>query len=82
VVYPFLGNSTGIYPLLRDSSTGTVLVAEPGGSYDIEAAQGTGPVTVPPNDGLWGEPEADTPAARAKPSKTAKTAAPTAEETG
>lgn len=70
MVYPYLGDSRRNYPQYRDLSTGTMLTADPGGSYGMEPVQGAGPVTVPPNDGLWGKPVES-----GKPGKTVKTAA-------
>lgn len=53
--YPYLGKTARTYPQYRDAQTGSVLRADPGGSYDIEPA-GALDVAVPPGDGLWGAP--------------------------
>lgn len=76
-MYPYLGNTQRSYPQYWDLGAVRMLVADPGGVYDIEPVQGAGPVTVPPNDGLWGDP-IQPPA----PEKTTKKAAPAAEEVG
>jgi hypothetical protein len=50
--YEFTGQNTLGYPDFRDTATGKMLVAEPGGSYGIAAIDGGG---VPPGDGRWTE---------------------------
>ena len=76
-MYPYLGNTQRSYPQYWDLGKGRMLVADPGGVYDVEPVQGAGPVTVPPNDGLWGEQVESPP-----PKKTVKKAAAAAEEAG
>lgn len=49
--YAFTGLSTLGYPDYRDTETGRMLTAEPGGSYGIAAVDGK--ATVPPADGRW-----------------------------
>lgn len=47
----YTGQFTLGYPDYRDTETGRMLVAEPGGAYDIAAVDGVAP--VPPADGRW-----------------------------
>lgn len=49
--FTFLGQVTTGFPDYRDTATSRMLVAEPGGSYGIEAIDGQLP--VPPADGRW-----------------------------
>lgn len=48
--YEFTGYVTTGFPDYRDTATGRMLVAEPGGSYGIEAINGGG---LPPGTGQW-----------------------------
>jgi hypothetical protein len=49
--FNYTGLNTFGYQDYRDADTGKMLVAEPGGSYQIEAIDGRS--TVPPPDGRW-----------------------------
>lgn len=51
--FAYTGHSALGYPSYADTETGTMLVAEPGGSYGMRAVDG-GP--VPPTDGRWAQP--------------------------
>ena len=52
--FTYTGTSALGYADYRDPATGVMLVAEPGGSYLIEAIDGERP--VPPTDGRWQVP--------------------------
>jgi hypothetical protein len=52
--YTYLGGTTLGYSDYADLETGRMLVAEPGGQYQIRAADGISP--VPPGDGRWDTP--------------------------
>jgi hypothetical protein len=65
--YSFTGHVTTGFPDYRDTATGRMLIAEPGGSYGIEAINGAGVppgtqwVTAPEGqgrgaDGRWAAP--------------------------
>jgi hypothetical protein len=53
--FAFTGLSTTGYPDYRDTATSRMLVADPGGSYGIEAIDLR--LAVPPPDGRWSTAE-------------------------
>lgn len=53
--FTFTGYVTTGYQDYRDTATGRMLVADPGGSYGIQAIDLQ--LAVPPPDGKWAEPE-------------------------
>jgi hypothetical protein len=57
--YQYTGQFTLGYPDYRDTGTGRMLTAEPGGSYGIAAVDGV--MAVPPHDGRWLAPAAGFP---------------------
>jgi hypothetical protein len=57
MTHAYGGTETRQYPAYRDASSGSTLVAEPGGSYDMEPVAGAEDLPVPPRDGLWPVPE-------------------------
>jgi len=52
--FNYLGTSQLGYPAYADTSTGTMLIADPGGSYGIRAVEEGLP--IPPPDGRWAAP--------------------------
>ena len=56
--YEFTGYVTTGFPDYRDTATGRMLIAEPGGSYGIEAINGGG---IPPGT-QWAAADRDAPA--------------------
>lgn len=58
--FTFTGHSQLGYPAYRDQDTRQMLIADPGGTYHIEAIGGPDP--VPPGDGRWlATPGSDSP---------------------
>ena len=60
--YSFTGHVTTGFPDYRDTATGRMLIAEPGGSYGIEAINGGG---IPPGT-EWAAADRDAPADEAE----------------
>lgn len=69
--YIYRGRETLGFPDYVDRSTGTMLIAEPGGTYPIRAISGTFPV---PPAGPWENPAP--PPAPPLPVRTPKTSTP------
>jgi hypothetical protein len=63
--FTYTGSSTLGYPAYGDIEAGTMLIAEPGGSYAIRATEPGAP--VPPGDGRWGAAQAPPPPASPPP---------------
>jgi hypothetical protein len=51
VSWRYTADLTGTYPAYLDKATGRTLVAEPGGVYDIEPADGTDYTAAPEVEG-------------------------------
>lgn len=48
--FSYTGSDERVYPAYRDVDAGKTLLASPGGSYEIAAAD---KASVPPPDGRW-----------------------------
>lgn len=53
MAFTYLGGQELTYPAYKDAATDRLLVAEPGGSYDMFPVDAGLP--VPPSDGRWAE---------------------------
>ena len=76
--FTFIGQQTTGWYRYRDAATGSMLVADPGGTYQIRPLEPDLPV---PPDGQWVAAFTASPPAKAKAS-TSETAPPQAEGSG
>ena len=77
--FNYLGTSQLGYPAYADTSTGTMLIADPGGTYSIRAVEEG--LAIPPPDGRWAAPSEPPPPAIFSPPPPAAAKASSDEDT-